>query len=218
MPHPDRISRRRWLKHLGAGATILPQLQAQAAPLEIGGRAAEIQITPVSAHTVRIAVLPVEGGKAAPLADDGALIQIPTARRRSFRDARAQSVKAGDLRVQIAPEPLTLTVQNAKGETVQQIAIDKATGKLSFDTGSAPLLGLGQGGPQFDRRGERDQMRSGQGGYRLATHGGRVPVQLAIGTNGWAIFIHQPLGSFDLTGKQGLLQPASPEAALPISS
>jgi alpha-glucosidase (family GH31 glycosyl hydrolase) len=165
---------------------------------------------------VRIAVLQVEAGKAVALPDDGVLIRIPAAGMRTFRGGRTQSVKAGDLRVQIAPEPLTLTVQNAKGETVQQIAIDKATGKVSFDTGSAPLLGLGQGGPQFDRRGATDQMRSGQGGYRLATHGARVPVQLAVGTSGWALFIHQPLGSFDLTGKQGVLQPAAPDAALPI--
>ena len=216
MTHPDPISRRRWLKRVGAGATILPQLQGQPAGLAIGGRAAEIQITPVSARTVRISMVPVESGKATPLPDDGSLISIPTAGMRSFRDARSQTLKAGDLRVQIAPSPLTLTVQNAKGEAVQNIAIDGATGKVSFETGGTPLLGLGQGGPQFDRRGITDQMRSGQGGYRLATHGGRVPVQLAIGTSGWAIFIHQPLGAFDLTGKRGVLQPASPEGVLPI--
>jgi hypothetical protein len=66
MMHPDPISRRRWLKRLGAGATILPTLHAQPAALQIAGRAAEIQITPVSARTVRIAVLPVESGSAAP--------------------------------------------------------------------------------------------------------------------------------------------------------
>src|SRR5262249_14273736 len=113
----------------------------------------------------------------------GALIPIPTAGMRSFRDARSQSIKAGDLRVQIAPSPLTVTVQNVKGEAVQQIAIDAATGKVSFETGSAPLLGMGQGGPQFDRRGITDQMRSGKDRYRLTTHDGRVPIQFAIGTS-----------------------------------
>jgi alpha-glucosidase (family GH31 glycosyl hydrolase) len=216
MPLSRSISRRGLLKHLGAGSAILPQLKAQAAELQIAGRAAEIQITPVSAQTVRIAVLAVESGKAVPLADDGALIQIPAAGMQSFRDGSTRSVRAGDLRVQFASEPLTFTVQDGKGETVQQIGIDKATGNVSFDIGSAPLLGLGEGGPQFDRRGANDSMRSGQGGYRLATHGGRVPVQLVIGTSGWALFIHQPLGPFDLTGKRGLVRPASPEAALPI--
>ena len=59
-------------------------------------------------------------------------------------------------------------------------------------------------------------MRSGQGGYQLRTHGGRVPMQWLIGTDGWALFIHQPLGAFDLTGKQGVLQPATPDGALPL--
>ena len=44
---------------------------------------------------------------------------------------------------------------------------------------------------------------SGQGGYRLRTHGGRVPVPWLIGTAGWAMFVHQPYGRFDLTGTEG---------------
>ena len=41
-------------------------------------------------------------------------------------------------------------------------------------------------------------MRNGQGGYQLRTHGGRVPIQWLVGTDGWGLFIHQPLGAFDL--------------------
>src|SRR5206468_11317453 len=93
---------------------------------------------------------------------------------------------------------------------------DPATGKVTFRIGDGPVLGLGTGGPQFDKRGNLDAMRSGQGGFRLATHGGKVPVQLAIGTSGWAMFIHQPLGSFDFTGKDGVFATANPESALPL--
>ena len=57
-------------------------------------------------------------------------------------------------------------------------------------------------------------MTSGQGGYHLGTHGARVPIQFLIGTSGWGIFIHAPLGSFDLTGEQGRLQAAG--SAIPI--
>ena len=56
-------------------------------------------------------------------------------------------------------------------------------------------------------------MRSGQGGYKLATHGGRVPIPWIIGTSGWAIFFHQPYGTFDFTGAQGKFQSASPRGA-----
>src|SRR5436305_1671355 len=94
--------------------------------------------------------------------------------------------------------------------------VDAASGKLAFQTGDAPVFGLGQGGPQFDKRGAVDTMRSGQGGYQLRTHGAKVPVQLLIGTGGWAMFVHQPIGAFDLTGKQAQLTPASPQAALPL--
>ena len=65
---------------------------------------------------------------------------------------------------------------------IQRILVDEQEGTVSFIIGNTALLGLGEGGPQFDRRGSIDAMRSGQGGYRLATHGGRVPVPWIIGT------------------------------------
>jgi alpha-glucosidase/alpha-D-xyloside xylohydrolase len=83
-------------------------------------------------------------------------------------------------------------------------------------TGDSPLLGLGEGGPQFDRRGSTDRMHSGQGGYKLGTHGGRVPIPWLIGTSGWAMFFHQPFGTFDFTGPQSKFLPASPQIALPL--
>ena len=53
-------------------------------------------------------------------------------------------------------------------------------------------------------------MKSGQGGYELATHGSRVPVQWLVGTGGWAMFIHHPVGAFDMTGRQGRFMPFTP--------
>ena len=50
-------------------------------------------------------------------------------------------------------------------------------------------------------------MVSGQGGYRLHTHGGRVPIPWLIGTAGWAMFIHQPFGTFDFTGPRSKFMP-----------
>ena len=87
---------------------------------------------------------------------------------------------------------------------------------MTFVTGSAPLLGLGEGGPQFDRRGSVDRMRSGQGGYQLRTFGGRVPIQWLVGTGGWAMFLHAPYGTFDFTGAESKFLPVSKEGALPL--
>src|ERR1035437_9222709 len=188
-----------------AGAVLLGPVGAAAA-----GEVA-VGISEVSAHTFRLTV----GG--AP-ANDGALVQAqwgaPVAKFGG--NFRARTVKAGGVSIQLASNPLALAIVTARGEPVQQIKIDGETGVVSFATGSAPLLGLGQGGPQFDRRGSIDRMRSGQGGYQLRTFGGRVPVQWLVGTGGWAMFIHAPYGTFDFTGAESKFLPMSRDSALPL--
>jgi alpha-glucosidase/alpha-D-xyloside xylohydrolase len=74
---------------------------------------------------------------------------------------------------------------------------------------------MGQGGPQFDRRGASYRMRWGQGGYELRTHGAVVPIQWFVSTDGWALWIHQPLGTVDLTGERGVFNPPE-DAPLPL--
>ena len=69
----------------------------------------------------------------------------------------AETVKCGELSVSLKVDPLTMNVVNAAGAIVQSLAIDQSSGTVSFDTGNAPLLGLGEGGPQFDRRGSIDE-------------------------------------------------------------
>jgi alpha-glucosidase (family GH31 glycosyl hydrolase) len=167
-----------------------------AKPVRVAGRDALIRIRAVSPHTVRITV----GGEAP---DDGSLVELPR-------------VANGGLKVTVSREPLAFAIRTARGQTVQRLQVDQATGAVSFAAGDAPLLGLGEGGPQFDRRGSTDQMRSGQGGYRLRTHGGRVPIPWVIGTAGWAMFIHHPYGAFDFSGPNGRFTPANAAAALPL--
>ena len=118
--------------------------------------------------------------------------------------------------VKIKGEPLTITFAQKNGSSFQQLRIDEQTGAIFFNLGDGPLLGLGEGGPQFDRRGDKDEMRNGQGGYRLRTHGGRVPIPWLVGTSGWAMFIHQPFGKFDLTGREGRVDPINAAMSLPI--
>jgi alpha-glucosidase (family GH31 glycosyl hydrolase) len=153
-------------------------------------------VTPISAKTVRIS----RGG---PIPADGSLVALGR-------------VASGDLKVELTG-PLTVRVEAVhSGRLVQQLRIDPQTGVVTFELGDGPLLGLGEGGPQFDRRGSTDRMKSGQGGYRLRTHGGRVPIPWIIGTGGWAMFIHQPFGTFDFTGSTGRFEPASPNDALDL--
>src|SRR5213078_4454791 len=94
------------------------------------------------------------------------------------------------------------------------LSFDPQSGALRFPI-RGTLLGLGEGGPQFDRRGSTITARSGQGGYQLRTHGGRVPIQWLISADGWALYFHQPLGAFDLTGPRGRFDPPQ-DAPLPL--
>ncbi len=178
----------------------------------------EIQIASVSEHTFRLSILPVKNGKAGSIPLNGCLVrtawEFPIVKLHS--DSPAQTVKLGSLALHYSPDPHSFAVSSANGEIVQTLTWDRDSGAVGFTTGSAPLLGLGEGGPQFDRRGSSDKMISGQGGPQLATHGARVPVPWIIGTSGWAMFFNQPFGAFDFTGSQSRFLPSSSEAALPL--
>jgi alpha-glucosidase/alpha-D-xyloside xylohydrolase len=214
-------SRRRVLKHLAAtsAALALPRGTVAAnALLADPPSEREIQIASISEHTVRLSVLPVREGQIAAIPFDGSLVQrdwgAPLGRLRGT--APSQEFKAGNLSIHVSTDPIVLTIKTLKGDLVQRLSVERNTDVVSFTTGDSPLLGLGEGGPQFDRRGSTDAMVSGQGGYHLATHGGRVPIPWIISTSGWAMFFHQPFGTFDFTGSQSRFQPASAESPLDI--
>jgi alpha-glucosidase/alpha-D-xyloside xylohydrolase len=184
------------------------------ADLRIAGKEVEIQLTAVSPHTFRLTIQPIQDGKLAGIADDGTLVRTafgaPAARLRGVAGPRTASL--GDLRVAFTPDPLRFRIETTGGETVQIIRIDRETAVVSFTTGSAPILGLGEGGPQFDRRGSSDHMVSGSNGYNLRNFGSRVPIPWLIGAGGWAFYFHQPFGRFDFTGDESKFQP-EPEFA-----
>src|SRR5215469_8255423 len=218
----NRCDRRDMLKGFGAvcAAHFLWTSRGEAAPQSprIAGRDVEVQLGPVSAHTFRLSVLPLEGGQPQALKGNGSLVQAswgpPLAR---FMDSqREQVVKSGQLNVKLSLNPLQALVETAKGDVAQKLIIDSETGAVSFSIRDSALLGLGEGGPQFDRRGSTDAMRSGQGGYQLGTHGGRMPIPWLIGTAGWALYFHQPFGTFDFAGTAGKFLPKDPASALPL--
>jgi alpha-glucosidase/alpha-D-xyloside xylohydrolase len=162
----------------------------------------------VSPSTARISILAIENGSLQPIPADGALdARIPSSPPARLTETRIDSMHAGDLTIHVSVDPLTIRIDEKDGRRVQQLRIDSQTGAMTFLLGDGPVFGLGEGGPQFDRRGSADRMRSGQGGYQLRTHGGRVPVPWLIGTSGWAMFVHHPSGTFDFTGPDGRFDP-----------
>ena len=191
---------------------------SQDLPIRVAGRAVEVTLTPVSAANVRITVTPIENNLPQLVPASGSLARDawgkPAAGLRALAGPR--TVQCGNLSVELTADPPAIRIEAKGGRMVQELRFDAESGDFGFRLGDSPVLGLGQGGPQFDRRGKLDQMRSGQGGYNLRTHGAKVPVQWLVGTSGWAMFIHQPFGSFDLTGENGLFRATNPQAVLPL--
>lgn len=217
------ITRREALKGMATAGTVALTSRGVAfseeeAPILISGKPVEVALARVSPRTVRITVQAVKNGQPEAVPVDGALIKekggSPFVRMRTLSGTR--NVKSGDFEVKFSVDPLTIRVETSSGRLVQELKIDAASGHLSFHLGDGPLFGLGQGGPQFDRRGSSYRDVSGQRGYQLHTHGSRVPIQLLIGASGWGMFVHHPLGAFDLSGQEGQLQTMDAQPALPV--
>jgi alpha-glucosidase len=211
------FSRRDALRAIGAGSAGLlvggGVIRGQGgADILVAGRPAEILVASETASTVRLTVRGTINNKPAPMAVTGALAREDTTPA-GQRVVPATRVRAGDLVVRFTPNPPTLNLETAGGVVVQRLTLNAAASGFSFQLPKGPLLGLGEGGVQFDKKGSTDQMRNGQGagqgdGYRLAMNGTRAPIQWLIGTDGWAIFIDQPNGAFDFTGSEGKFTPA----------
>ena len=212
-------SRRTVLKSLTASAacTFLDAdaIAGRDPEIQVAGRPVVLSVTAAGPRIVRISLVPIAAGSPQRIPSDGSLVERewaePSARLTALSTPR--SFPCGGARVTVSAEPLTIRVDDADGRLVQQIRFDAKAGSFVFHLGDGPVLGLGEGGPQFDRRGSVDRMRSGQGGYRLSTHGGRVPVPWLIGTAGWAMLVHQPYGTFDLTGSEGRFRPVREDSA-----
>jgi alpha-glucosidase (family GH31 glycosyl hydrolase) len=189
-------TRREILKTAGHALAGFGLTRIRRAQLLVNGKPVEISIASVSPVTVRISVVPVSTS----IPDTGTMVA----------EARGKAVsggRAGNLAVGVTTDPPAVHVDNTRGHKLQTLRFDPRAPGMSFLLGKGRLLGLGEGGPQFDRMGQNFPYRSGQGGYQLATHGGRVPIQWLISTDGWAIFVHRPLGAFDLTSDEGKFVP-----------
>jgi len=216
------ISRREVLGNIvsaGAGALLAGgSVSAQSANIRIADQPVEIGLAQLSPHTIRISFVPLGNGQLESIPRDGSIIEPawapPTTRISNLSSQRR--ISFGKIGVTIFPNPLTIDIHESQ-RLVQRLIIDNQKGAISFELGTGPVLGLGEGGPQFDRRGNKDEMRNGQGGYRLRTHGGRAAIPWLIGAGGWAMFLHQPLGTFDLTGPTARFDPTNAAGPLPIN-
>ena len=194
------ISRRKALRGLGvatASALFRSDVAAQDSPFRFALQPVDLIVSALSPQTVRLSVVPHRA--TAPIDGDGALAgfsQHPVQRVRT-----PGRVTAGELTLDIKA-PLSVAV------TSHEIGVQRSSSWTNRDRFTFRPAGTRTRPCSASARAARssigaalvDAMRNGQGGYQLRTHGGRVPIQWLVGTDGWGLFIHQPLGAFDLTG------------------
>jgi len=216
-----------FLGSLGGGALItqwggrisdaaLPQDTGQ--PIKVAEKRAELSITVVSPRTLRISVVPVQDdGGVQPIKPSLALVERewPQPLARITTRGKPQTIPWGDLEIRLSPEPLTISVEGRSGRIIPSLRVGTDDGSVSFERGAAPLFGLGEGGPQFDRSGHDYSMKNGQG-VGLDVLGASMPIPWVVGASGWALHFHQPYGSLDLTGNMARFVPLPAQPALPL--
>lgn len=182
-----------------------------------GGVPVELRISEISDKTVRIELLPIDpGANSSPVAPPWTLAFFSAKEVFHSRELSSEKkIRAGTLRVAIRPRPLVISVRRSDDTLVQGLTFNAPAGTnaITFHT-DAPVLGLGEGGDQFDRRGFNFPLINGQR-YKLAELGARAFSPFLIGTEGWGMFAASPRGSFDLRGGRGAinLENAAPGVA-----
>jgi alpha-glucosidase (family GH31 glycosyl hydrolase) len=192
-------------------AAILIFTSAKTQQLTSNGQPARLEIWKAGEHSIRITLKPASYKKDFP--------STPAVVEKNYAPAvvsltslsSIQKTKIGSLTIQVKPSPLTVSVFNSKGKTIQEIVFQE-DGKISFNTNNQPVLGLGEGGSkpekginwrelpvEFDRHGIMDAMEPR---WQSDAYGSRNPVAMLAGTGGWGIFVAAPWVQVDLQNKQ----------------
>lgn len=173
---------------------------AEGEPVRYFGHMAELTVSEPAEGVLRVVVAPIDEQTGEPMAPAESAAPAepapaPTVRLRELDGP--QQFDVGALRIEIEAEPLRMTIRNAAGDTVQVLTFDETDGSMRFNT-DAPVLGMGEGAHQFDRRGAEYSMRDGWGAWERPTHGSWIAAPYLIGTDGWALLVLNPFGAFDL--------------------
>jgi len=181
-----------------------------ATEIRFAGHPGELVISEVSERTARIQFFPFDlNGRPRQPAKSTVLVPFDATEKLRLKALDGtKTVNVGTVRVNVTADPLTIAFQR-NGKQVQRIVLDAASATnaaVHFQT-AAPVLGLGEGAQQFDRRGALYPMEPSWGGWNRSVLGSVVPSPFLIGTEGWALFAHRPEGQFDLRGDVGKFVP-----------
>jgi alpha-glucosidase/alpha-D-xyloside xylohydrolase len=182
---------------------------AQQLPVRYRGKDAELTINKISDQTIHFVLAPIDeaDGEARSAPPSSVVVdQEATNLLRARTLEPSKELDIGKFRVVITAEPLRISIRRPSGETIQELLLNNDGGAMSFRA-DEPVLGMGEGAQQFDRRGARYSMRDGWGAWERPTHGSWVAVPFLVGTDGWALLVHHPLGAFDLREPEASFSP-----------
>jgi hypothetical protein len=204
-------------------ALLVNSTAAEAQPITAAGQPAQLDVRAAGERSIRVMLKPLSVKEDFPVNPAVASRPYPAPALRLREITRPVRKTIGALTIDIRPNPLTLTVKNSAGRTVQELVFE-TDGNLSFKLDEHPVLGMGEGGPrpqpgtpwreqpvQFDRRGQLDTM---QPRWQADMYGSRNPSAMLLGTNGWGMFVAAPWGQIDLrTADRGRFLPWKPTDA-----
>ena len=201
----DILSRREALLRVGKAAMLFGSGEQANAASDSGEM--ELALTRISAKTIRITLSPVAQRDAADAGDFAIAAPLNGKRILTMRSFKApRTVNWGEFRLRISGSPLTVSVEDGQGKTVQFVRMDDR-GSIAFKGSAGPVFGLGEGEQQFDRRNGRYSMRNGQFRPLLANIGARMPIPWLVAADGWAVFFNRPFGTLDLSGTEYRFEP-----------
>jgi alpha-glucosidase/alpha-D-xyloside xylohydrolase len=189
--------------------TMVGIVRCEAVVVRYRNTTAELSINQISERTVQIVLAPLDEstGEPRPAPPSSVTVELqPQEQLRRRTLEAAEQIAVGGLRVDVKAAPLTITIRRASGEVVQTLTFDATGDSFSFRT-DAPVLGMGEGAKQFDRRGARYTMHDGWGAWERPTHGSWVAAPFLVGTDGWALLVHHPIGEFDLREPEAKFTP-----------
>ena len=197
-----------YVDRIGIAALILcVAAPAQAQQITAAGQPAQLDIRAAGEHSIRVTLKPVSFTRDLPPNPAIAERSYPAPALSVREVTRPVQARVSGMRVEVRGNPLTLLVDNERGERIQEIVF-ASDGTLQFQLDDQPVLGMGEGGPrpaqgspwreqavQYDRRGSLDTMEPR---WQSDMYGSRNPVAMLLGTRGWGIFVALPWVHVDM--------------------
>ena len=147
------------------------------------------------------------------VATDGSLVRSDRESRwlASVAPLIVSRYKCGEVDIEIISDALSFRISDSRRtDLIQKLGIDPQAGSCLSATGIRRCSAWVKADRNSIVAVRSTRCAAAKAATSWDTHGGRVPIPWIIGTSGWAMFIHQPFGTFDFTGQKANFIPNLP--------